>query len=301
MNRPLTAVAGGLWCLALVAPAFASFIPPMADPTAMRVAAADVVFVGKVASIADKTVSLPRSPGEKENVDHQVAVIKVSEGLFGAKDDQEIRVAIAPLPRPGAPIVGLPLRAVIPQLQLAVDQEGCFFLNKRPDGDYYTAAVQGAFVDKKDPLEYPGTLTDARKTAKLLADPKASLASKVAQDRFLTAALLVHRYRMPRGRQKTDALDAEESKLILKAFADYDWNPGRQVNGVQAMFSANPHLVIGTLGATEKDGWKEPKNFRAMIPAARKWFKDSSETFRIQKYVLELKKEEKKEEKKRDE
>jgi hypothetical protein len=268
----------------------------MPDPAAMRVAASDITVIGKVVRIDDKTVSLSRTLGDREKVDHTVAVIKVTEGLLGAKEHQEVRVVFPPLPRPG--IGGLPPGVVIPVVQLAADQEGIFFLSKRPDSDHYALVMLGAFVEKKSALEYKGTVPDARKAAKLLADPKASLTGKDTQDRFLTASLLVHRYRMPRGKTKTEAVDAEESKLILKAFAEYDWNPGRQVNGVAAMFSANPHLVIGTLGATEKDGWKEPKNFRAVVPAAKKWFKDSAETFRIDRYVWEYKKEETKEEKK---
>jgi hypothetical protein len=286
MNRLLVAVAGGLGCLALAAPASATFIPPSPEPVPVRVALADAVVVGTVVRLADKTVSVPAGQGLQ--AEYKVAIVKVTEGLQGAETSKEIRVGfIPPPPRPAQP--PRPGGLVFGQMpntspQLTPGLEGCFFLNKVPGTDCYTASLLGAVVEKKS-REFRTALVDARRAAKLLADPRAGLTSRSAPERFLTASLLVHRYRTPQGRKKTEPIDAEESKLILKALAESDWSAQRPVPGVPALFMGNPHLVIMQLGAGEKDGWVQPRNFRLTTAAARKWFKDHVETFRIEKYV----------------
>jgi hypothetical protein len=282
MNRPV--VTAALWCLTVAPSVFGTTLPNMPDPVPQRVAAADVVVVGKVTGFTDKAVSLPRSPGDKEKADHQIAIIKVTEAIFGASEAKEIRVAFVP-PPPANPRPGVLVLPDPTQVQLTRDQEACFFLTRIPDTDLYSASMLGAVLDKGNMLEYKGALTEARRIAKLLAEPKMGLASKNAEDRFATAILLVQRYRTPRGRQKTEPIDAEESKLILKVLSEADWTLPRPFSGLPLIQAANPHLVIGTLGATEKDGWKQPANFRAIAPAARKWYKDNAEKFVIQKYV----------------
>jgi hypothetical protein len=277
MTRLLLAAAAALVCLALTTiPVSATFFPGAAETVSERTATADVVVTGRVTGFADKTVSV-------EKQEYKVAIVKVTESILVPKDVKELRVGFVPLPRNGARGAG-PLMAPFTQGQLAVGQEACFFLTRQPEGDFYTFATLGGVVDKRG-RDYATTVAEARKAGKLLADPKASLTSKAAQDRFLTAALLVHRYRTPHGRQQTEPIDAEESKLILQALAEADWSSTRAAPGVPPLFAGPPHLVLRKLGPTEKDGWKEPINVRELTPAAKKWLKDNVETFRIQKYI----------------
>lgn len=291
MNRFLVVVAVTVLCMGLAtAPAWATIIFAQPDPVAIRVAKADCVVVGKVASIEDKPVSAPRFIGSTDKAEFRIAVIKISEGLQGTDGAKEVRVGFLPplaAVGPGIGVVPGPGLGAPTSTPLAVGQEGCFFLNKYAGTDFYFALGNGGLVEKMNRLEYPGTLTEARRIAKLLADPKAALTARLPLDRFVAACLLIQRYRTPRVTDKTEPIDAEESKLLLKALADYDYNPNRRVSSVPLFYPANPHLVLDALGVKEKDGWKPPMNFRNATAAARTWMRENVEKFRVEKFVAE--------------
>src|SRR5262249_55070534 len=76
--RPDTGSGG----VALIAPA----------PVARRVALADVVVVGKVVGIEEKTVAAPRFPGDPNTVDYKIAVVKVEDSALNPKGVTHVRV-----------------------------------------------------------------------------------------------------------------------------------------------------------------------------------------------------------------
>jgi hypothetical protein len=302
MTRPsyrLAALAGlGLLLTALPSPAKAVMIAPA--PIYQRVAQADVVVVGKVTGIEEKTVEATQFPGNPAKVEYHVAVIKIEDHLLGAKALTHIKVGyIVPKEVPAAPpgpggIRAVPIRR-LPSVKFEVDQEVCAFLKKHHDGDFYVAQAYFDVIDKKA-ADFDKSVEQAKRCAKLLADPVASLKSKDADDRLLTAGMLVMRYRSGyRGpNPKTEAIDADESKLIMKALADADWTKPITRDTVSAQ------QVFTQLGATEKDGWTwkptpgpvQPPN--AYRDAAFEWVKSHVDTYRIQRLVEE-KKEDKKE------
>jgi hypothetical protein len=278
----------GISCLAVIAeaaPAKAMMIAPA--PIAQRVALAQVVIVGKVTAFADKTVPALPSPGATEKVEYQVATVQVEDAFQGAKDAKEIKVGFLP---PAAPPVGGPgvIRPGLrrPGVNLQVDQEYLLFVNPHSDAPFYVAQAYFDAVVKKDNANFDKDVDEAKRCAKLLADPKAGLKSDKADDRALTAEMLVARYRLPRpglDPGKTEAIDAEESKLILQALADADWKP-----------KLGPQQAFLQLGLTDKDGWAQPKDFNDLPDAARKWLKDNAEKYRIQRFVSEKKEGDKK-------
>ena len=80
------------------------------------------------------------------------------------------------------------------------------------------------------------------------------------------------------GATKTEAVPAEESRLILRALADADWS-GR------AFAPLSPQGVFLRLGLTEKDGWKPPADLRNFPAAAQKWLKENAGKYRVRRYV----------------
>src|SRR5260370_4270676 len=94
MYRTLWLGLAGLSLLACSAPAFGKRIAPL--PIPLRVAQADVVVVGKVTAIEDKTIKAERFPGDKQMADYKVAVVKVEEALLGAKGLTHVRVGFVP-------------------------------------------------------------------------------------------------------------------------------------------------------------------------------------------------------------
>jgi hypothetical protein len=300
MKRMMLAGLAVAGCLALLAgsvPAKAMMIAPPSLP--QRVATADMIVVGKVTGFTDKLVSAPRFPGDREKGEYQVAIVKIEQGLVGARDVKEIKVGFLPPPPPpqpgvpGGPIRIGPRRPRTPTL--ALGQEACLFLARHPSADFYTMPAYFSVLNKQGNAGFEKEIEEIKRCAKLLADPKPGLESKDGAERLLTAGLLISHYRnrKPGVEMKTEPVDAKLSKQILLTLADSDWNAriGRPGPGIQM----TPQSLFFQLGLTPADGWTQPKDFKQLPEAARKWLKDNAGTYRIQRFVAaKAEKEEKK-------
>jgi hypothetical protein len=266
---------------------YAKAIAIRISPIPERVALAEAVVVGKVTGIEDKTVSAESFPGAKDKVEYSIAVVKVADGLLGTKGLTHVKVGFIKPPaadesrpiRPGRGRFGPP--------QLAVDQEGVFFLGRHHAESFYVLRDNNSLMPKAGNDNFEKELATVKACAKLLADPKAGLKSKKADERALTASMLVVRYSTPlTGREKREAIDADESKLILQGLADGDWAKG---------FSATeltPQMAFGRLNLQQKDGWNPAGPFNtpnAYQEAAKAWLKEHADTYRIQRFVTEKK------------
>lgn len=272
----------GLACalvLATVMPARALMIAP--SPISQRVAAADAVLVGKVTAFADKLVKAEEFKDDTREM--QIATVKVEDSLLGKKV-KEIKVGFFPPPMGGRPI-GRPF--VRGGVQLTVGQEGMLFLTKHPTKkDVYVVRNYFDVVTKKDNPNFATELTEAKKYAKLLAKPMEGLESKDGNERFLTAAMLITRYKTaPVGGGKTEAVPAKETKLILNALAESDWKAPNP-----ALRFMNGQSVFYQLRLTAKDGWTQPKDFRTFETEAKKWLKDNAEKYKMERYIRAIEK-----------
>jgi hypothetical protein len=302
MKKSLWAGVAGLSCLTVLAasaPSRGMMIAPASIP--QRVAQAQIVVIGKVMKFADKTVKAPQFPGADEKVDWQIAQVKVGDALLGGdKDMKEIKVGFVPPPPPGAGGPGRPGGPGGPidigprrfGVSLQVEQEYILFLSPKANGDFYAVQNFADFIGKKDNQNFDKDLAEVKRCVKLLADPRSGLTGKEADDRFLTAAMLLVRYKMPRLGQdnaKTEKIDAEESKQILLALADADWNAQPKGPGLQL----NPLMAFQQLGLTEKDGFTPPKDFNEFPKLAKKWLKDNADKYRVERFVMDAKEEKK--------
>jgi hypothetical protein len=274
VNNVRTLLAAGILVVGVATPAVAGKAAPPA-PVPMRVALAEVVLVGKVTGFENKTVKAPLWPGSPQEGELKVAVLKIESALAGAKGLTHVKVAYMPAEGGG------PRRR--PGPQLTSGGEYLLFLKKQPGKDFYRAYNYYDVV-KKD----AGTdraVADARKAAKLLTDPVASLRSKDSGERFTTAAMLVYRYRAQQaGESKQEPIPAAESKLILEALAGADWGnpPGRE-------YGMSPQMLFYRLGATPADGWNQPADGQQFAAAAKAWLKDNASKFRIKRFVADKK------------
>ncbi len=253
------------------------------SPLPERVATADAVVIGKVTGIEDKTISAEPSPGVKEKAEYQIAVVKIEDGVLGTKGLTHVKIGTIKVPE-GRPIIR-PGGYAPPKL--SVDQEGVFFLQKHPTESFYVLQGAMSVVNKAGNDNFEKEAARVKECAKLLADPKAGLKSKSADERALTAGMLVIRYNTAQaGQTKRESINADESKLILNALADGDWMKGNDQNDL------SPQWGFGRLGLTDKDGWNAAGPFNtpnAYEEAAKTWLKGHAESYRVQRFVSDKK------------
>jgi hypothetical protein len=230
--------------------------PP--PPSAVeRLLLSDLVVVGKVSGIeADAVEATPPYAGAKEKTKYRVAVVKIDAHVAGADKPKEIKVGFVPWPKRGPN--DRPLRTDILMPELKEGQESLFFLAKHPTGGFYVMPGRNYPVAVKAG-QANAELETVKRVAAVMADPVKGLKSDKAEIRAETAALLILKYRSrPAFVAETEAvaIDADESKLILKGLAESDWRyQGPRPLGTYAPLAS---LAFMHLGLTEKDGWVEP-------------------------------------------
>ncbi len=165
-------------------------------------------------------------------------------------------------------------------MTLTVGQEACLFLATHPEETFLVARAPYDVLDRKSEGFDQG-LAQAKRCAQLLDDPTAGLRSSAAADRLLTAALLIYRYRTPRqaysGPPRTEAIEAGQSRLILAALAEADWD--------KADAEIVPLALFFRLGLTAEDGWNQPQDVQQTRAAARTWLRDHGSAYRIPRYL----------------
>jgi hypothetical protein len=252
--------------------------PRPEPPLPQRVALADSVIVGQVTSVLENPVqafALPKILGASK-VPHHMAVVRIDSVVLGTKDLRELRVGfIAPPPSPGRR----------PGFQWSVGQQGCFFLRKHPDEPFWVIQADYDMLDKARDKEFESHLALVRRCGKLLEDVEAGLRASDADNRLLTAGMLIFRYRTPqhayRGAAKTAPIDAGQSQRILAVLAEGEWAEKdlRAPMGRLRLFLR--------LALTSRDGWKAGKSDKETAEAARAWLRSNASTYRIHRYVAD--------------
>jgi len=256
---------------------------------------AQSVVIGKVKSIEAAPVISATSPSDAFKSVYKVAVVAVEELLMGEKGAKTVRVGFRMAHSPQGKA-----------LELSVGEAGCFFLWKHFEEPFfvlqqpspYSFGGFGSYAGvnlllKKGAPGYDNEMALLRRSFKALEDPKTALRSKDANERLLTAALLISRYRKappmmgfrplgapPAPRVSQEAISAEESRLILETLASAD------------LIRTDPKLRISALGLfyelglTPTDGWRRPASVFEIPDAAKKWLQDNARTYRIKRYVV---------------
>jgi hypothetical protein len=269
----LTLMGAVLAPLFLTVPAPAGVLPADALPLPNRLARADLVVVGKVTAIEDKIVMVAPFPGAGNQVEYRIAVVTVETALLAPRETRTVRVASQVIP---------PNVAIRPQpFQAPLGQEGLYFLTKQGDSGFYIVPLPLDFIDKKT-ASFEKDVALVQRCSKLLDDPNASLKAANPEDRFLTAAMLLAKYQTRKTpAEKTEPIDAEQSRLILRALASADWTPPTDFTQL------SPRMVLGRLPLTEKDGWKPPsaQDQKAYAAYSQRWLAEHVDTYRIERYT----------------
>jgi tetratricopeptide (TPR) repeat protein len=246
-------------------------IPTPEPPIPQRVALADAVVVGRVAGIEEAPVQafpvLKVRGGAR--VSFRMAQVRIDRVLLGRAGPERLRVGVGP---------GQFMPA------LAEGQTGCFFLHQHPEEPFYVLSAGSDFIDSRRE-EYGQVVDLAGRCSGLLADTDEGLRSPDGEDRLLTAALLIFRFRTARyaysGAPRTEPIDAELSRRILAVLGDGSFSDkaAREPTGRLTLFLR--------LDLTEADGWTPPRHLPGVPAAAEKWLADHAGTYRIRRFVPE--------------
>jgi hypothetical protein len=261
-----------LLSLVLLGPAAAAraLIPNPEPPVPQRVALADAVVVGKVASIEDEP--LQASPLLKirggSRVSFKMAQVTIDRVLLGRAGSEHVRVGVGP--GQSMPV-------------LSVGQTGCFFLRRHPE-DFFVLTAGSDVIDSRR-KEYSEALVLTGRCANLLANPDEGLRSPDGADRLLTAAMLIFRFRTARyaysGTPRTEPVDGELSRRILTVLGEGSFSE-------EAAWGPTGRLKLFLrLDLTEDDGWAPPRRLPEVAASAEKWLADHRETYRIRRYIPE--------------
>jgi hypothetical protein len=250
-----------------------------APPLWSRISTTDVILVGRAATVLDQDVEAVSPYGGNDRIKYRIALVTVTDGLKDAKGLKTVRIGFIPRD-PGAPKLSRE------PFQLKTGDEGLFFLTKHPRADFYLVHGFYDFVPAKF-ANFKEQTAEVKRLAGLLGDAQAGLTSKDREVRFLSAALLVSKYRQrpwaDTGKPATEPLDAAESKKILHAILDGDWKKADSSFGQPA-----PLMLFHQLGVTAADGWMPPKVITDPSDYARAveaWLTKHADTYRIQKLV----------------
>ena len=250
---------------------------------AERVALADAVVVAKVGELEeDRVYAFPilKIPGAKK-MPFQIADLSVRGVIVGPKDLNQMRVGYIVARAAN----GKERFRRFATVKLAVGEEGCFFLRQHPEEPFYVLQNASDVIDKAKAKDYDKDIALVKRCAGLLKDTKAGLQAKEKEDRLLTAAMLISRYRTPRyiytGRPKTVSIEAEESGRILAILLEGDWSEERATDQLA------PLALFLRLDLTEEDGWNPPKDPKEYGSAAQRWLRENIGKYRIRRYVPE--------------
>ncbi len=269
---------------------------------------AEVVVIGKVTGLEKETVEAEAFKGAPNKLVYKIAVIKIDSAVVGAKGLTHIKVGFqepvggvqpAEVPQVGN-IKQLPGR--VPPIRgggfqpitLKADQEGVFYLHKHPTANFYIIQQGYHPTDSKD-AKYKEELAQVKAIAMTVSDPLKALKSENAEDRLTAATTLISKYRAypqnaPMGVDQV-AIPAEETKLILKALMEADWDkyktdPTRNPMNAMSMIGVYANSNgIGQYKATPGDPNPAESYQKWYRAAVKNWYETNSSKFEIKKMV----------------
>lgn len=244
--------------------------PPM--PVPARLAVSECCFVGTVTKFEAKTTAALPYPSAPKKVDHLVAIVKIDKAFAGTNGLTHVRIGFVPNkanPRRRGPSWGYP----------KAGDTAMFFLKRHPSAAFFKLQPYSDVIYKDKNTQWTKQLAEAEKATKALQNISENLQSKDPATRYMTAAMMVIRYRTPPQSQfEQKSIDAKESQLILEALASADWK-------ARQPYYFNASTVFYRLNLTKNDGWQPPKDYKQFEAEAKKWLKSNAKTYRIKKYV----------------
>jgi hypothetical protein len=236
------------------------------ESVAHRMAVADSVVLGKIVAVEARPVKgqLWRY-SEQPQAEFTVVEVEVKETFYGPSDAKRVRFGL--------------VQAKTYDPAPAVGQRGLFCGVKVGKNDFFVVP-RGAYCGE-DAKPFAQDVEQARRLGRVLAQSKGGLTSKDVTERVLAAHVLILRSMFAPWRfgetGKAEPIDAEQSKLALKALAEADWDKHSQ----EVREALKVLQWAGTLGAPPPKDL--PLNYaeKEWPAAAKQWLRDNAERYRI--------------------
>ena len=232
----------------------------------VRFGAADCVVVGRIAALESKTVFALPHAGATMKKEYGVGMLEITQAIKGGEGLTHLRIGLLPCQR------------------AALGKEACFFLFPHFEETFFITPRQfGEPLIKEGNRGFDAEIRRYQHWAELQKDPSAGLKSRDADERFVTAALLVSQYRnfvpgFHAENRKTDLIDAEQSRLIMLALAEADWD------AIEKRHDLPIEWLFNRLDINAKDGWERRRfahDENVLHAAMQQWLKDHVKTYRI--------------------
>jgi hypothetical protein len=265
-------------------------LPPSPLTPMEQVFQAEAIVVGKIVDIEDFDVEATSHPGVTQKTAYKIANVQINQSLRGVHGLTHIRVGFIPTPPMIHSQVNLfKCRERYHSDSYFIHEEGCFFLQKHHEGDFYVQIPNGNRLDSNQ-AKYDLELENVKKSIRVLEKPMEGLQAKESEDREFAANALLNIYksrpRVIQGVLKEVEIAKDESKLILETLSNMENDPSNanQLSTFMGLFSL--------LQLTDSDGWIPPQsndqgNNNVLIKESfDKWFKANGEKYRLKKWVV---------------
>jgi hypothetical protein len=221
---------------------------------------ADVVVVGRVESIEEKPVVVPKALNEEPD-SFKVVTVSVTQGIKGADGLKKVKVGLKPFQHLGG------------------KDEAVFFLVRHPTQPFFVTASDEPPMLRVFTPRFNERIKKFELWARLLADPVVGLNSDKADERLLTAELLLARHvAIKNSGRPSGVIDPKLSRHALLILADADWKGGSWED-----YELRPEFLFDQVRRNDKGEWQGPP-----LPvndkdhtAARAWLRENAATVRL--------------------
>jgi hypothetical protein len=267
MRRGALALLAGLALLTAARPAAACGYG-LPSPVAMLIRS-DVALVGKVTAVEEKPVTAFAHPRTDVTVDYKIAVLEVVRALKGGDGATHVKVGL------------------LPHQTVAVGQVSCFFLIEHNSAPFFVYSDRYDYPQaaaRADDTEMKRLVERLARYGRLLERPDDGLKSRDAEERYLTAVLLLTQHNVAarsgrRGAQPMPPVNFSDDRLarLMVAVTEGDW--GKPFED----FDMSPWSVMGVLRAGPADGWVPDgkADAKQLEAQTKKWLREHAGAFRM--------------------
>ena len=230
----------------------------------------EAVVIGKVTKIESEAVEL-NITGRKRVA--SVAVVEISENIFGARGLTHVRVAF-----------GYPHDFVPVPVLLEKDQSGCFFLTKESDRLFTMPQACGPILG--DGETQKKHISEVRAAAVVFTDPVKALSvdDKAQRCKNLELILATGPNRGRPSKEETVPMGKAEVRKIIEVALTLPWSKMDDASGGVVLDRLVGYFAPADNGFEAPPKSTTPEKYAAYGEAFKKWLGEKGENLKLKKF-----------------